>query len=103
ISVHNHIRGMNPWPGSFSYFKGKYIKIQNALPHDIIKRTGLPGTIIQSSDSDLVVTCGIGALKITKLQVEGKRALGTESFLRGFGMKVGERFSGFDQKNSSAG
>jgi methionyl-tRNA formyltransferase len=103
ISVHNHIRGMNPWPGSFSYFKGKYIKIQNTWPHDLIKRSGLPGTIIKASDSDLVVTCGIGTLKINKLQVEGKRSLGTESFLRGFDMNVGERFSSLDQENSFAG
>jgi len=96
VSVHNHIRGMNPWPGSFSYFKGKYIKVQNARPHDLIKRAYPPGTILQASDSKLVVTCGVGALEIVKLQVEGKKSLEAESFLRGFDMNVGEMFSGPD-------
>ena len=103
ISVHNHIRGMNPWPGSFSYLKGKFIKIQNAWPCDLIKRTELPGTILQASNSSLIVACGIGSLRIKRLQVEGKRSLEAESFLRGFDMRVGEKFSGSGQNNSSAG
>lgn len=93
LKVYNHIRGMNPWPGSFSYFRGKYIKIKDAWPCDLIKRPDLPGTVLQSSDR-LVVSCKIGALEIKKIQVEGRRPLEAEQFLRGFDMKRGERFHG---------
>ncbi|MDZ7861142.1 MAG: methionyl-tRNA formyltransferase [Candidatus Krumholzibacteriota bacterium] len=93
IKVYNHIRGMNPWPGSFSYFRGKYIKVKDAWPCDLIKRPCPPGTVLQCSDR-LVVSCGKGALEIKKLQIEGRRSLEAEPCLRGFDMKRGERFRG---------
>jgi len=93
LEIYNHIRGMNPWPGSYTYFRGKMIKLHRSEPLDIIRRETRPGEILEISGGRLVVSCGTGALNIRRIQAEGKRPLETEEFLRGFEMKEGQRFT----------
>jgi methionyl-tRNA formyltransferase len=90
IGVHNHIRGMNPWPGSYSYYRGAYIKIHEAEPRDLVPRTGIPGLILEAQGDAIIVVCGRGAVRLNTLQVEGKRAHGASEFLRGFPIREGE-------------
>jgi len=97
LEVHNHIRGMNPWPGSFTFYRGSYIKIHRTEPIDLILREERAGTVLESSGRNLLVACGRGAVRINRLQAEGKKPLGAEEFLRGFEIRRGGLFT-FDKE-----
>jgi methionyl-tRNA formyltransferase len=90
VSVHNHIRGMNPWPGSFTYCRGAYLKILDAEPYDLVPRAAPPGLILRASGDSIVVGCGRGAVRLNVLQAEGKRPLDAARFLQGYSLAQGE-------------
>lgn len=90
LGVHNHIRGMNPWPGSFSYYRGAYLKIHKAEPWELVPRSKTPGLILEARGETIVVACGKGSVRLLALQAEGKRPLEAGEFLRGFPLEGGE-------------
>ena len=92
IEVHNHIRGMNPWPGSHTWYQGEYIKIHRAEPLDLIPRGVDPGRILYAAGKDLIVACGNGSVRVTRVQVRGKKAMDAEDFLRGYRLEEGGIF-----------
>ncbi len=92
IEVHNHIRGMNPWPGSHTWYRGEYIKVHKAEPVDVIQRPAGPGSVLSASADGIVVACGAGSVRLTKVQAEGRKAIGVDEFLRGFRIDTGVRF-----------
>ncbi|MBD3179146.1 MAG: methionyl-tRNA formyltransferase [Candidatus Latescibacteria bacterium] len=92
--IYNHIRGMNPWPGSYSYLRGRMVKIHSGFPLDLIKRECRPGEVLEASGDRLEVCCGTGAIRIEEIQLEGKKAMETGQFLCGFDMNPGEIFTG---------
>ena len=94
IGVHNHIRGMNPWPGSFTHYEGGYLKVHGAVPWDLVPRGLEPGRIIRADGEGIVVACGAGSIRITRVQIEGKRPLDAGEFLRGFPLKEGAVLGG---------
>jgi methionyl-tRNA formyltransferase len=94
VAVHNHIRGMNPWPGSFTYYRGGYLKIHDAEPADLLPRGKPGGMIMRSSGGEILIAAGRGTVRVNRLQVEGKRALDAEEFLRGFQLAEGELLGG---------
>jgi methionyl-tRNA formyltransferase len=76
------IRALNPWPGTFTTLAapplaGTLFKIHAATPEP---GTGTPGTVL---DDALLVACGTGALRLTRVQTPGRAALDTPAFLRG--------------------
>jgi methionyl-tRNA formyltransferase len=90
--IHNQIRGMNPWPGSFTFFRGKLLKIYHTGVLE--KHAGAaPGKIIAVSDTGVEVAAGNGALLIQELQIEGKKKMPAGDFIKGQGIKVGEEFT----------
>lgn len=97
LTVHNYIRGMNPWPGSHTYYGGGYIKVHRAEPLDLIQRGAEPGTVIRAEGSDLVVACGTGAVSLVELQAQGKRRMTAGEFMRGYQLEKGGLFSGADR------
>lgn len=84
------IRGMNPWPSAFTFYKGKQLKLWKAVP--IADRQGNPGEIIAVDKHSVTVACGEGALQILELQLEGKKRMSTHDFLLGVKLSVGEAF-----------
>jgi len=93
IGVHNHIRGMNPWPGSYSYLEGKYVKVHEAEPYSMTAVDSQPGTIVDVNNEGIFVACGRGVIRIKKLQFEGRKALNVSELLKGYSVKAGEIFS----------
>ena len=76
------VRGLIPWPGAYTFINGKMLKIWKAVISD---RTGLkPGQIITEVPDRLFIGTGDGSLQILELQLEGKKRMKTEDFLRGF-------------------
>jgi methionyl-tRNA formyltransferase len=87
----NRIRGLYPWPGSFTSLTGpenRTLKILAAEP--VAAAGGRPGEILRAGGEELLVAAGEGALKILRLQLEGKRPLGAGEFLRGRSLRAGE-------------
>ncbi|MCU0638667.1 MAG: methionyl-tRNA formyltransferase [Candidatus Krumholzibacteria bacterium] len=96
VEVHNHVRGMNPWPGSHSYIRGRYVKIHRTRPASVMPAAGAPGEVIRAAGEEILVACGAGIVRIERLQVEGKKPLEAGDFLRGFEIGAGERFGGIE-------
>jgi methionyl-tRNA formyltransferase len=94
LAVHNHIRGMNPWPGSFCWYGGAYLKVHEAEPRDLIPRGAPPGAILEAKGDSILVACGRGMVRLLTLQAEGKRALAAAEFLRGFALERGKILGG---------
>jgi methionyl-tRNA formyltransferase len=88
----NRMRAFTPWPGAFTFLKGKtksaLFKIWRA---DIIQHSGKTGEVIQADVHGIVVGCGKDALRILELQLEGGRRMSAQEFLAGHPLKAGER------------
>ena len=81
--VRNHIHGLSPLPGAWFQVNGTRIKV---LLCEAIDAKGQPGTFL---DDRLAIACGTGALRLLKLQREGKGAMEANDFLRGFTVPKG--------------
>jgi methionyl-tRNA formyltransferase len=92
--VHNQIRGMNPWPGSHTRAGKRLIKIHGSEPRDSGAAGAQPGTVTTASGGIIEVACAPGAVRLTVLQAEGKKALAAEEFLRGSGIAEGTVLGG---------
>ncbi|WP_264817909.1 methionyl-tRNA formyltransferase, partial [Acidomonas methanolica] len=84
--IDRQIRGLTPWPGAFTTLDGETLKIGAALPAETT--VGVPGEIV---DDRLTVRCGVGALRLTRLQRPGRTMMEAEAFLRGQSLPAGTR------------
>lgn len=80
--IHNLIRGLSPYPTAFTYLFGKKLKIFSG---EIIKdKQGKPGELFTDGKTYLGFYTGNGGYKIVDLQLEGKKRMNVEDFLRGY-------------------
>lgn len=88
IEIERLIRGLNPWPSAYGYLDGKTLKIWDA---DLIQEAqkGVPGEIIDITKDAILVMTGEGILAIKELQLEGKKRMTSDAFLRGFVLEKG--------------
>ena len=86
-AVHNHVRGLSPFPGAWfaAGAAGERIKV---LRTHVAPGSGLPGTVL---DAALTVACGDGAVQLLELQRAGKRPMAAAELLRGFPLPPGTR------------
>jgi methionyl-tRNA formyltransferase len=80
------IRAMNPWPGAFFTHQGETLRVLAAEPAE---GSGPPGTLLHG----LTIACGVGALRLTRLQRPGRGPLDADAFLRGHPLPPGTRFA----------
>ena len=89
--VHNHIRGLSPFPGAWFELaiagRAERIKV---LGSQKVEGTGAPGTVL---DDALTIACGEGAVRPTRLQRAGGKALPAAEFLRGTPIAAGTRIA----------
>ncbi|HWV55636.1 methionyl-tRNA formyltransferase [Pseudorhodoplanes sp.] len=79
--VHNHIRGLSPFPGAWFEMPGDKGPVRvKVLRSTLASGTGAPGTVL---DDNLTIACGDGALRILDLQRAGKQPMKAVEFLRG--------------------
>lgn len=83
-SIHHLVRGLSPFPGAFTHLHGKTCKIllSKDLPSSIPGKS--PGEWVSDFKSYLHFQCGKGSLAVLELQLEGKRRMKVEEFLRGW-------------------
>ncbi|MCR4685714.1 MAG: methionyl-tRNA formyltransferase [Lachnospiraceae bacterium] len=87
--IERMIRALNPWPSTYTYLHGKILKIWAAevFPE---KSTEAPGTVIRVDGSAFFVKTGDGVLKITEVQLEGKKRMSVKDFLLGAKIQAGD-------------
>ena len=81
--VHNLVRGLSPFPGAFTMLHGKNCKIfrsekETRSVHEV------PGTPLSDHKTYLKFACADGYLSVTELQLEGKKRMKIEEFLKGY-------------------
>jgi methionyl-tRNA formyltransferase len=89
----NKIRACRPWPSAYTYLNKKILKILDAEKAlNPPKTISMPGQVILSSNDKLMIACKDSVLNIRALQLEGKRPLKVDDFLRGHNIGHGIRF-----------
>ena len=81
--VHNHIRGLSPFPGAWFELDGVRVK---ALRTTLAEGSGAPGLAL---DDKLAIACGDGAIRLVQIQRAGKQPMSADEFLRGTPVKAG--------------
>ena len=88
-TIHDHIRGLAPFPGAYTMIDlGKGPERVKILRAARAEGAGAPGQIL---DDALTIACGNGALRLLDLQRAGAKALPADLFLRGVSLPVGQR------------
>ncbi len=95
--IHNHVRGLSPFPAATAVLHGKRIKIYRTQLTEN-RSAASAGTIVSAADG-IEVACGDGrTLCITELQPEGKKRMTAKAFLVGHKLQAGERFAESDTR-----
>ena len=84
-TIHNKVRGMNPWPVAFTEYKGKKLKVYATK---LLDQKGDPGEVISLDPP--VIACGEGAVELLSVQLEGKKQMSAADFFRGQRTEKGE-------------
>ena len=86
------VRAFDPWPGTFTRWQGKLLKVLAARPEPGGSHQPV-GTVIRV-DSGAAVQTGRGLLRLERVQLEGRRPVGIAEFLRGYPHFIGSRLPG---------
>lgn len=89
--VHNHVRGMNPWPSAFTTIGGKLLKVLATRRSTLQSTSDAPGTILTADSGGVLVACGDGVLEILRAQMEGKKPLDARELVAGRTLTRGAR------------
>ena len=84
------IRGLTPWPSAYTFYRGKQLKIWKAIPMVMAHREA-PGTILTVNKDSFEVAASEGGLKVMELQLEGKKRMEADAFLRGYHIETGTK------------
>lgn len=80
--VYNLVRGLSPYPGALTQLNGKILKVYRA--EKIMKTVAeTPGTFVSDNQTHIDVACTDGYLRLTEIQLEGKKKMAVSDFLRG--------------------
>lgn len=82
-AVHDHVRGLSPFPGAWFERDGVRVKVLRSTLGD---GAGAPGTVL---DEALTIACGDGAVRLVEVQKAGSRAMAAQEFLRGTALGPG--------------
>jgi methionyl-tRNA formyltransferase len=88
--IYDRWRGFQPWPGAWTTIDGKKLLVSRMLPAQVAS-TFAPGQIVVEQGR-LFASCGEGTwIALEELQLEGKKRMPSEDFLRGYPLKSGDR------------
>ena len=84
------VRGLNPWPSAYTFLNGKTLKVWKSTVEKAANGgKTVPGTIIAVDKTGIHVVCGEDVLVLCEVQLEGKKRMETDAFLRGYQVEVG--------------
>lgn len=97
VEIERLIRGLNPWPSAFCFLDGKMLKIWEA---DVVANVDTeiggncePGTVVEVEKTAFTVKTGDGYLKVHSVQLEGKKRMDCDAFLRGYQLECNTKFT----------
>lgn len=94
VQIERLVRGLNSWPSAYTSYHGKTLKIwESSLAQSDEESTSEPGEVVSVGKDAFFVQTGEGILKVTQVQLEGKKRMPVKNFLLGYQLKMGERFS----------
>src|SRR6185369_16574989 len=87
-AVHDHVRGMSPWPGAFTTARGKLLKVHTTHVADVPRTAASPqpGTVVMADKSRVVVACGERGVELMRVQLEGKKPIAGTDWFAGRGI-----------------
>ena len=83
--VHNHVRGLHPWPVAITEIQGTKFKIHETR---LAEGSGQPGQILSLTKTGLIIACGEGAVEIRSLQAEGGKRMAAPDYFRGHPLEL---------------
>ena len=86
------VRGMNPWPSAYTFINGKTLKVWKCKVSGE-QTDAIPGNVFLTDKEGIHVACEKGTLILTEVQLEGKKRMDTEAFLRGYHIEKGTCFT----------
>jgi methionyl-tRNA formyltransferase len=89
VNIHNRVRGLVPWPGAYTHYKGKILKILETQIVDTQTKQSQPGQIVQISKQGMDVAAGTGILRVGKVHLESSKVMDVQSFVVGHKIAVG--------------
>jgi methionyl-tRNA formyltransferase len=90
-AVHDHVRGMSPWPGAFTVARGATLKVHATRPLGAVSQGASPGQVVVADKSRVLVACGGGDLiELLAVQPEGRRAIRAAEWVMGRGVREGD-------------
>ncbi len=94
VRIKNLVRGLTPWPGTFTFYEQQRIKVWKIKEWEYSKsKAHIPGQVVVADENQgLVVACGDGFARLTVIQGEGKKPMDDIEFLRGNPIPVGTVF-----------
>jgi len=92
VEVESHIRGVQPWPGAYTYFNSKVIKVCKVSIYTTAQPDFKPGEIMGIEKDGILVCTKSGAIVIEELQPESSRRMDVNAFLAGHRIKPGNKF-----------
>lgn len=89
VSIERLIRGLNPWPSAFTSINGKTLKIWDASVKAENREGAACGEITAVSKKTVEIQTGEGTLVLNEVQLEGKKRMECDAFLRGYEVNEG--------------
>jgi methionyl-tRNA formyltransferase len=83
VDIWRRVRAFNPWPGCYTRWRGKALKIIETAPLDGEAAAGVGRVVAIEAKAGFGVGTGDGILGVSRVQMEGKKAMSAEEFLRG--------------------
>jgi methionyl-tRNA formyltransferase len=92
--VHNFVRGLSPKPCAWTMHSSNMLKVYRTTMDagkTEERRDAAPGEVVEVGNDTLVVRTGDGAIALREVQLEGRKRMGVEEFLRGYSIRVGDQ------------
>ncbi len=91
IEIHRQVRALNPWPGAFTEWEGRFLKIYKGEIREGAS-IGKAGTVLWVGSDFIEVGTGKNSFFIREVQLEGKRRMNVQDFLSGHPIPIGATF-----------
>jgi methionyl-tRNA formyltransferase len=88
------VRGVNPWPGAYTYHRGQMLKVWEAAEVDQEADEAQPGTVLGITDDGIVITCGSGSVLLKVVQPPNRPRMGGRDYANGYRVEPGELLGG---------
>lgn len=91
-AVHDRIRGLHPWPHASALLGGRRVLLIESRVENDDASTAAPGEVIEATPAGIVVATQPGAVRLLRLQPEGRAVMAARDFLNGRSVRPGDRF-----------